>query len=109
MRGMMVLYLALIAALPVALLAMVVPVNSYRAQGIEALDCDGPMSVLMYAVPALLIYGAGAILLYRDRRRRFHVVAALCCLLVFCSLGWKVASALRESYGSASIEACASS
>ena len=107
MRGVMVLYLALIAALPFAVLAAVLPVNSYRAQGIEALDCDGPMSVLLFALPVLLIYGAGTVLLYRDRSRRFHIVAALCCLLVFCTVGWNAAAALRESYGDASIEACA--
>ncbi|ENN87385.1 hypothetical protein RHSP_27232 [Rhizobium freirei PRF 81] len=107
MRGMMALYLTLIAALPLALLAMILPVNTYRAQGIEALDCDGPISVLLYALPALLIYGAGAILLYRDRRRRFHTAAAFLCLLILCSVGWNAVSALRASYGSASIEACA--
>ncbi len=67
MRRTLILYLALITALPVALLATVLPVNSYQAEGIDALDCDGPASVLLFAIPALLIYGAGAILLYRKR------------------------------------------
>ncbi|PST19847.1 hypothetical protein C7U61_15335 [Rhizobium sp. JAB6] len=107
MRGMLVLYLPLFAALPVALLAAVLPVNSYRAQGIKALDCDGPASVLLFAVPALLIYGAGAILLYRKRSRRLHLVASLCCLLVLSSVGWNAVAALRESYGASSVEACA--
>ena len=107
MRGMMLLYLALVAALPFAILAAVLPVNSYRAQGIDALDCDGPMSVLIFALPIMLIYGAGAILLYRHRSRRLHVVAALCCAAVFCSVGWNAVSAIRESHGDASVEACA--
>jgi len=107
MRGMLILYLALVAALPVAIMATVLPVNSYRAQGIDALDCDGPASVLLFAVPALLIYGAGAILLYRRRNRRLYLVASLCCLLVFCSVGWNAVAALRESYGASSVEACA--
>jgi uncharacterized BrkB/YihY/UPF0761 family membrane protein len=107
MRAMMILYLALIAALPLVILAIIIPVNSYRAQGIEALDCDGPANVLLFALPALLIYGIGAILLYRSRNRRLHFVASLCCLLVFCTVGWNAAAALRESYGAASIEACA--
>lgn len=107
MHGRMVLYLVLIAVLPFAILATVLPVNSYRAQGIEALDCDGPMSVLIFALPTLLIYGVGAIMLYRDRSRRLHLVATLCCLLVFCAVGWNTVAALRESHGSASIEACA--
>ncbi len=107
MRGMLILYLALVAALPVAIMATVLPVNSYRAQGIDALDCDGPASVLLFAIPALLVYGAGAILLYRRRNRRLHLVAFLCCALVFFSVGWNAAAALRESYGAASVEACA--
>ncbi|TIX91415.1 hypothetical protein [Rhizobium sp. P44RR-XXIV] len=107
MRRMMLLYLALIAALPFAVLAAVLPVNSYRAQGIDGLDCDGPASVLLFALPVLLIYGIGAILLYRNRRRRFHFAAALCCTAVFCVVGWNAASAIRESHGDASIEACA--
>ncbi|NLS15141.1 hypothetical protein HGP16_01050 [Rhizobium sp. P40RR-XXII] len=107
MRGVLILYLALIAAFPVAVMATVLPVNTYRAQGFAALDCDGPISVLFFALPALLIYGAGAILLYRKRKWRFHLAASLCCLLVFCAVGWNVAAALRESYGPASVEACA--
>ncbi|GAC1044408.1 hypothetical protein [Rhizobium sp. No.120] len=107
MRGMLILYLALAAALPVAILATVLPVNSYRAQGIDALDCDGPLSVLLFAIPALLVYGGGAILLYRKRKRRFHLGTALLCLLVFCVVSWNAATALRESYSAASVEACA--
>ncbi len=107
MRGMLILYLALIAALPVAIMAAVLPVNSYQAQGIDALDCDGPASVLLFAVPTLLVYAAGAILLYRRRNRRLHLVASLCCALVFCAAGWNAAAALRDSYGAASAEACA--
>jgi hypothetical protein len=55
----LVLYLVLVAALPVAILAAALPANSYKAQGIAALDCDGPISVFIIALPALLIYGAG--------------------------------------------------
>ncbi|OEC97458.1 MULTISPECIES: hypothetical protein [unclassified Rhizobium] len=107
MREMPILYLLLIAALSVAILAAVLPANSYQTQGIDALDCDGPASVLLFAVPALLIFRASAILLYRKRNRRLHLVTALRCVLVFCSIGWNAAAALRESYGPASAEACA--
>jgi hypothetical protein len=103
----MALYLVLIVALPLAALAAVLLANSYKAQGIAALDCDGPMGVFIIALPALLIYGAGTILPYRDRSRRFHRVAALCCLLVSLAIGWNFIAAVLESYGDASIEACA--
>lgn len=103
----MALYILLIAALPLAILATILPANSYKAQGIAALDCDGPMSAVIFALPALLIYGGGAILLYRDRSRRLHRAVALCCLLVSFAIAWNLIDAVRESYGDASIEACA--
>lgn len=68
-------YLLLIALLPVAAFALLADANSYRAQGIDAIDCDGPMRVLIFAVPAILAYGAGMIV--NGLRRRF-VVTALC-------------------------------
>lgn len=101
------LYILLVIALPLGILAAVLPANSYKAQGIAALDCDGPMSVLIIAIPALLLYAGGTILLYRDRSRRFHRIAALCCLLVSLAVGWNVIAAVREAYGDALIEACA--
>ncbi|MEZ2220345.1 hypothetical protein [Rhizobium sp. RCC_161_2] len=103
----MALYILLIAALPLAALAAVLPANSYKAQGITALDCDGPASVLIIAIPALLLYAGGMILLYCDKSRRFHRIAALCCLLLSLAIGWNIIAAVREAYGDASIEACA--
>lgn len=99
-------YILLITALPLALLATVLPANSYKDQGIAALDCDGPISVVIFALPALLIYAGGAVLLYRDRSRRLHRAAALCCLLVSLAIAWNFIAAMRESYGDASVEAC---
>ncbi|MQB41962.1 hypothetical protein [Rhizobium sp. ICMP 5592] len=101
------LYIILIIGLPLAVLAAALPANSFKAQGIAALDCDGPASVLIIAIPALLLYAGGMILLYRDKSRRFHRIAALCCLLVALAVGWNVIAAVREAYGDASIEACA--
>lgn len=103
----LVLYILLIIVLPLAILAAALPANSYKAQGIAALDCDGPMSVLIIAIPALLLYAGGMILLYRDKSRRFHRIAALCCLFVSLAIGWNVIAAVREAYGDAAIEACA--
>lgn len=101
------LYIILIIGLPLAALAAVLPANSYKAQGIAALDCDGPASVLIIAIPALLLYAGGMILLYRDKSRRFHRIAAICCLFIALAIGWNVIAAVREAYGDASIEACA--
>ncbi|MBB4292869.1 hypothetical protein GGE16_004949 [Rhizobium leguminosarum] len=74
-------YLLLLLAMPPAALALISPANVYRAQGIAAPDCDGPLQVLIFAVPAILIYGAGAFLAHRAGRR-FHRVVSLLCLIV---------------------------
>lgn len=59
-------YLGLAAALPLAIIGATLPVNEFRAQGFAALDYDGPIEVAIVAVPALLIYGTGALLFSRD-------------------------------------------
>ena len=86
-------YLLLVALLPVAAMALLADANSYRAQGIGAIDCDGPMRVLMFAIPAVFAYGAGAVI--HGLGRRF-VVAALCAA-VCVPLAFKMADALGES------------
>lgn len=86
-------YLLLVALLPVAALALLADANSYRAQGIDAIDCDGPMRVLIFAVPAAFVYGVGAIV--HGLGRRF-VVAALC-VAICVPLAFKMATAFSES------------
>ena len=76
----------LVLALPLALLAALMPANEYRATlGIDAVDCDGPFAIAMFAVPALLIYGAGVVLNGMRWRRRLNAVAAVLCFLI-CAL-----------------------
>lgn len=43
-------YAVLAAMFPVAVLGLVATPNEYRAIGMEAVDCDGPISVLIAAV-----------------------------------------------------------
>lgn len=93
-------YLVLLLALPLAALAVVLPANVYRAQGIAAPDCDGPLQVLIFALPALLIYGAGAFLVYRSGRR-FHRILSLLCLLVALATLPNIAEAAHELYRNA--------
>ncbi len=84
-------FMLLMLALPLALFAMAMPPNEYKAQGIDAVDCDGPMSVYLFALPALLIYGAGAVLngrRYRDRLNlSVSVVCVVLCLLIAANIG----------------------
>ncbi|WP_315835153.1 hypothetical protein [Bradyrhizobium prioriisuperbiae] len=81
----------LLLVLPLALFAIVVPPNEYKAQGIDALDCDGPIGVYLFALPALLIYGAGAVINGRCYRNRLNlsvsVICVVLCLLMAASIG----------------------
>jgi hypothetical protein len=81
-------YSALIAALPVAMLGAVSEANEYRAMGVDALDCDGPLGVLLFAVPAILI------LWYRRLR---SAVAACLRGLICVPVAINIGAALRES------------
>lgn len=90
-------YSALIAALPAAMLGAVSEANEYRAMGVDALDCDGPLGVLLFAVPAILIYGAGAVLNARWFRRRRSAVVACLCALICAPLAINIGGALHES------------
>ncbi|WP_245279550.1 MULTISPECIES: hypothetical protein [Rhizobium] len=83
--------------MPLAALAVVLPANIYRAQGIAAPGCDGPLQVLIFAVPALLIYDAGALLAYRAGRR-IHRLVSLLCLIIALATVPNIAEAVHELY-----------
>jgi len=97
-------YLILLLAMPLAALAVVSPANVYRAQGIAAPDCDGPLQVI-FAVPAVLIYGAGALLAYRAGRR-FHRLVSLLCLVIALAAVPNIAEAVHELYRNAADGEC---
>lgn len=72
------------------------PANEYKAWGVDALDCDGPISVFLFAIPALLIYGAGAAVNGRYFRNRLNLVLALLCTLVVVLIAASFTEAVRE-------------
>ncbi|EJC81256.1 hypothetical protein Rleg4DRAFT_2931 [Rhizobium leguminosarum bv. trifolii WSM2297] len=92
-------YLVLLIAKPLAAIAIVLPVNVYRAQGIAAPDCDGPRQVLI-ALPAVLIYGACTFLAYRAGQR-FHRLVSLLCLVIAIATVPNIAEAVHELYRNA--------
>ncbi|MBB2752154.1 UNVERIFIED_ORG: Mn2+/Fe2+ NRAMP family transporter [Rhizobium aethiopicum] len=104
MRALAV-YLILLLALPLATLAILFPANVYRAQGIAAPDCDGPLQVLIFALPAVLIYSAGAFLVYRAGRR-FHRLVFLLCLVIALATVANIAEAAHELYRNAADGQC---
>ncbi|MBX5147017.1 hypothetical protein [Rhizobium lentis] len=98
-------YLVLLVALPLAAFAVLLPANVYRAQGIAAPDCDGPSSVLIFALPAVLTYGLGALLGYRTGRR-FHRLVSLLCLIVALATVPNIAEAVQELYRNTATGEC---
>jgi hypothetical protein len=83
--------------MPLAALAVVLPANVYRALGIAAPDCDGPLQVLIFALPALLIYGADALLAYRAGRRIHRLVSVLRLIIALATVP-NIAEAVHELY-----------
>jgi hypothetical protein len=94
-------YLVLLIAMPLAALAVVLPANVYRA----APDCDGPLQVLIFALPAVLIYGAGAFLAYRAGGRLHRAVSLICLIVALATLP-NIAEAAHELYRNAADGEC---
>ena len=87
----------LLLGLPLAALAALASANEYEAAlGVDALDCDGPAGTYLFAVPALLIYGAGLVINGLRWRKRTNLVVAILCLLVCGAVAANVARAVIE-------------
>ena len=87
----------LLLGLPFAVLAALHRPNEYQATlGISALDCDGPFETYMFAVPALLLYGAGLIINGLRWRRRLNLAVAIFCLAICIAVGANVLKAVAE-------------
>jgi hypothetical protein len=67
--------------------------NSYKAQGIDAIDCDGPLQVMIFAIPAFLVYGAGTLTNGSARR----LLPAMLCAAICVPLAINIATALIEN------------
>lgn len=99
-------YAALIAMFPVAALGILGTPNEYRAVGVDAVDCDGPISVMIFAVPALAIYGiSSSIFFYRYRQRRSFVLGVICGLMC-AGLMWNISNAVAEQWKNSGEHAC---
>ncbi|PRA51824.1 hypothetical protein CQ062_19635 [Ochrobactrum sp. MYb68] len=89
-------YGVLIVLLPVAVFGMSFPTNEYRAMGIEAIDCDGPITVLIIALPALAVYGVASAVFLSSFRSRRSLFFGLFCGLICLGLGWNIGTAVLE-------------
>lgn len=89
-------YGVLIVLLPMAVFGISLPTNEYRAMGIEAIDCDGPVSVLIFALPAFAVYGVASAVFLSSFRRRRSLFFGLFCGLICLGLGWNIGTAVTE-------------
>ncbi|WP_332303867.1 hypothetical protein [Rhizobium sp. GR12] len=89
-------YAILAAMFPVAALGIVGTPNEYRAIGIEAVDCDGPMSVLIAAVPALVVYALVGWTFLSGGKRGRSLISGGVCGLICLALVWSIGAALQE-------------
>jgi uncharacterized BrkB/YihY/UPF0761 family membrane protein len=93
--------LIVIIFLPVALFGLIASVNEYRDQGISgAVDCNGPLTVMLFIVPSLVMYAAGAIyyavLLKGARRNLLAATLMVLCVVVVFAAGRKAWAAYSE-------------
>ena len=104
--------LIVIIFLPIMMFGLMASVNEYEDQGISgAVDCDGPLTVMIFIVPSLVVYAAGAIyyaVLLRGVGRSLPAVVlmVLCAVMVFAggrkawaAYGEKIRPEHRETCG----------
>lgn len=79
------LILFLILFFPIALLAIFTLPNEYASLALEsAVDCDGPITVMIYAIPSYLLYGSSLIIftLYTFKSKKWGYLS----IVVFCGI-----------------------
>ena len=95
----------LLLGLPLALFGALTPPNEYKAIfGGNALDCDGPLGVYVWAVPALVLYGIALVINGLRWRRRTNLVVAIACLCICAAVAVNLARAIAEDREQ--VEAC---
>lgn len=96
-RGLRYFAWAMLLCVPLCALGLLASPNEYRDMGIQGgIDCDGPLSVLLFAVPAFLVYLAGLAAFARSTRRTGgarYAAVAIASGLVCLALGFAIASA----------------
>jgi hypothetical protein len=103
--------LIVILFLPITLFGLMMSVNEYRDQGIGGgVDCNGPFAVMLFILPSLVVYAAGAIyyavLLKGRRRSRLATALMVLCVLMLFAAGGKAWTAYGEKSMPEHREAC---
>ncbi len=79
--------IVVLLCLPFAAAGALLPVNEYTAFDntlAGAVDCDGPIRVLIFAGPNLIFYASNAVLLFlvRAQMPRWHISMSISCLII---------------------------
>ena len=103
--------LLVILFLPVALFGLMLSVNEYEDQGISgAVDCNGPLGVMVVIVPSLVVYAAGAVyyavLLKGLRQSLLAAVLMVLCTVMAFAAGRKAWAAYSEKMRPGHRETC---
>lgn len=104
------LFILLLLTLPIALMSVLASPNEYAAQGIAAVDCDGPAGVMVFAVPAYLIYGIGMIVYARTflkTKKAFSLLMVVFCISTVAAITPNVVDALAQQSNNSTIKECA--
>lgn len=97
--------------LPITLFGLMLSVNEYQDQGIGgAVDCNGPLTVMLFLAPSLVVYAASAIyyaVLLKSVQRSLSAAGllVLCVVMVFAA-GRKVWAAYSEKSSPGYQETC---
>jgi uncharacterized membrane protein len=103
--------LIVIIFLPITLFGLMASVNEYQDQGISgAVDCNGPLTVMLFIAPSLVVYAAGAIyyavLLKKQRQNVLAAGLMVLCLVMMIASGRKAWAAYGEKIRPEHLEAC---
>lgn len=77
------IYFLLFSFIPIAFIAFSLSVNKYTVLGMkEAVDCDGPLSVMLFSIPVYIVYGVGLLIfgkaLFISRKIKYIIMFILC-------------------------------
>jgi hypothetical protein len=103
--------LIVILFLPIALFGLLASVNEYRDQGISgAVDCNGPLTVMLFIAPSLVVYAAGAayygLLLKGGRQSLLTAALMTLCVVMTLASGGKSWAAYSEKRRPGHRESC---
>lgn len=99
----------LILSLPLAFMSVLLSSNEYVTQGITAVDCDGPIGVMIFAIPTYFIYGIGGIIYakrYLKDKKMFNVMIVVFCIFIMVAITPNILKAVKQQTININIEAC---